>query len=128
MMQDYCGEYKGEDTLKTGLSWLNSIREGEGSNAWARNPHELIRTLECFSRITLGEMIIHASLARKASSSTLDFKRLDYPDLDPPEWEKFVTIRMETGDVKAGKRPCDYWLLPPNAPTYKENYERHCGL
>ena len=73
-------------------------------------------------------MIVHASLARKASSSALDFKRLDYPDMDPPEGEKFVTIRLENGEVKLGELPFNYWLLPPNAPTYRENYERHCGL
>jgi succinate dehydrogenase/fumarate reductase flavoprotein subunit len=127
-MQDYCGEYKGEKTLELGLWWLNSIRESEASRAFARNPHELSRTLECLSRLTVGEMIVHASLARKASSSALDFKRLDYPDMDPPEWEKFVTIRLENGEVKLGELPFNYWLLTPNAPTYRENYERHCGL
>ncbi|MBW1896799.1 MAG: FAD-binding protein [Deltaproteobacteria bacterium] len=128
IMQDYCGEYKNEDTLKTGLEWLNSIRESEGSKAFARNPHELMRVLECLSRITVGEIIMHASLARKASSMPLDFKRLDYPDMDPPAWQKFITTRLEKGEVKVGELPHKYWLLPPYAPTYKENYERHCGL
>ena len=128
IMQDYCGEYKGEETLKMGLRWLNSIRESEASSAFARNPHELARTLECLSRITVGEIIMHASLARKASNIPLDFKRIDYPEMDPPEWNKFVTIRLESGEVKEGELPFKYWLLPPYAPTYKENYERHCGL
>ena len=128
IMQDYCGEYKSEETLKMGLRWLDSIRESEAAKVCARNPHELARTLECLSRLTVGEMIMHASLARKASSSVLDFKRLDYPDMDPPEWEKFVTIRLENGEVKVGELPINYWLLPPNFPTYKENYKRHCGF
>jgi len=128
IMQDYCGEYKGEETLKMGLTWMGSIRESEVANAFARNPHELARTLECTVRLTVGEMIIHASLARKASSHTLDFKRIDYPETDPPEWNKFVTTKLENGEVKVGERPFQYWLLPPNAPTYKENYERHCCL
>jgi len=128
IMQDYCGEYKGEETLKMGLKWLNSIRESEASRAYARNPHELQRTLECMVRITVGEMIMHASLARKASSSALDFKRIDYPEMDPPEWDKFVTIRREDGEVKVGELTFNYWLLPPNAPTYEENYDRHCEL
>ena len=127
-MQDYCGEYKGEETLKMGLKWLNSIRESEAAGTSVRNPHELMRILDCLVRITVGEMIIHASLARKASSNLLDFKRIDYPDVDPPEWNKYVTTRLENGDVKVGELPLDYWLLSPNAPTYKENYERHCGL
>jgi len=128
IMQDYCGEYKAEETLKMGLRWLNSIRESEVSKAYARNPHELWRTLEVFSRLTAGEIIMHASLARKASSRCLDFKRVDYPEVDPAEWNKFVTTRLENGEVKVGELPFNYWLLPPNAPTYKENYEQHCGL
>jgi len=128
IMQDYCGEYKGEAILKMGLEWLKSIRESEASKACARNPHELIRVLECESRITVGEMIMHASLARKASSRALDFKRLDYPETDPPEWHKFITTRLEHGEVKAGEMPVNYWLLPPYAPTYEENYEKHKGI
>jgi succinate dehydrogenase/fumarate reductase flavoprotein subunit len=128
IMQDYCGEFKNEDTLNHGLWWLNSIREGEASRTYIRNPHELGRYLECMMRLTVGEIMMHASLARKASSQFLDFKRMDFPQMDPPEWEKFLTIRMEQGDVKAGELPLNYWLMPPYAPTYEENYEKHSGL
>ena len=128
IMQDYCGEYKGEETLKTGLRWLSSIRDSEAARTYVRNPHELARILECLVRLTVGEMIFNASLERKASSRMLGFNRIDYPEVDPPEWNKFVTIRLENGEVKAGKLPLKHWTLPPNAPTYKENYEQHCGL
>jgi len=128
IMQDYCGEYKGEQTLKMGLWWLDSIRESEVTRTYVRNPHELARFLECMVRLTVSEIILNASLARKASSEMLDFKRLDYPEVDPPEWDKFVTIKLENGKVKAGELPFNFWLLPPNATGYKENYERHCGL
>ena len=73
-------------------------------------------------------MIIHASLARKASSRPLDFKRIDYPQMDPPEWNKFVTIRLENGEVKVGELPANYWLSPPYAPTFRENYEKHAAF
>jgi succinate dehydrogenase/fumarate reductase flavoprotein subunit len=128
IMQDYCGEYKSEETLNMGLRWLNSIRESEASEIYARNPHELGRSLECLTRITVGEIVMHASLARKASSMPLEFKRLDYPEIDPPKWNKFVTVRLENGDVKVGELPLNYWLLSPNAPTYEENYQKHRGL
>jgi len=128
IMQDYCGEYKGEKTLELGLWWLNSIRESEAERTYVRNPHELARFLECMVRMTVGEIIMHASLARRASSRFLDFKRLDYPQMDPPEWQKFVTIRLEDGEVKEGELPFEYWLKPPYASTYKENYDQHCGL
>ena len=128
IMQDYCGEYKSEEILRMGLWWLDSIEESEATKVHARNPHELWRTLEVLSRITVGKMIMHASLARRASSQALDFKRLDYPKVDPPEWNKFVTIRLGNGEVKIGELPLNYWLLPPNAPTYEENYKQNCGL
>jgi len=127
-MQIYCGEYKSERMLKMGLWWLNSIRESEATRTYVRNPHELVRYLECLTRITIGEMIINASLARKASSAYLEFNRIDYPDVDPPEWNKLVTTRLENGVVKVGEKPFRYWLQSPNAPSYSENYEKHCGL
>ena len=111
-----------------GLRWLNSIRESEASRAYARNPHELARTLECFTRLTVGEIVMNASLNRKASSKALGLNRLDYPAIDPPEWKKLITMRLENGDIKVGERPVDYQLQSPNASTYEENYRRHCSL
>jgi succinate dehydrogenase/fumarate reductase flavoprotein subunit len=128
IMQVYCGEYKSEEMLKTGLWWLNSIEESEASRTYVRNPHELGRYLECLTRITISEMIIHASLARKASSISLDFNRIDYPEMDLLEWNKFITLRQEKGEVKVGELPINYWLLPPYAPTFRQNYNVHCGL
>ena len=128
IMQDYCGDYKNEETLNMGLEWLKSIRESEGSSVYVRNPHELARTLECLTRITVGEIIFHASLARKASSPVLNFNRLDYPDADPPEWKKLITLKQEEGQVIFGEKPYNYWIKPPNAPTYEENYQIHGGF
>ena len=128
IMQDYCGEYKSEEILKAGLRWLDSIRESEAANAYARNPHELWRTLECMERLRAGEIVMHASLVRKASSAALDFKRTDYPEMDPPEWNKYVVIKLVDGDVEVGELPFNYWLLPPYAPTYEENYMQHADL
>jgi succinate dehydrogenase/fumarate reductase flavoprotein subunit len=127
-MQVYCPEYKSERMLQTGLWWLNSIRESEAERTYVRNPHELVRYLECLTRITFSEMIIYASLARKASSRFLGFKRVDYPQSDPPEWNKYVTLWLEDNVVKTGELARDYWLKPPYAPTYRENYEAHSGL
>ena len=97
VMQDYCGEYKSEKILKLGLEMFRSISESEAATVYARNPHELARSLEALNHITLGEAIMHASLARKASSNRLGFKRLDYPQVDPPEWNKFVTVQTGQG-------------------------------
>ena len=128
VMQDYCGEFKSEPILWTGLQWIRSIRESEATTAYARNPHELCRVLECFTHMTIGEIIMQASLARKASSLLLDFKRLDYPQVDPPEWNKIVTIRQENSCIRVGELPQRYWLLPPYSPDYETNYREHSDL
>jgi succinate dehydrogenase/fumarate reductase flavoprotein subunit len=128
VMQDYCGEFKSEGILKLGLANLKSINESELSEVYARNPHELARSLECATHVTVGEMVMFASLARKASNSHLNFKRLDYPEMDPQEWEKLVTIRLDNGSVRTGELPLRYWLKSPYAGSYEENYRKHSGL
>jgi succinate dehydrogenase/fumarate reductase flavoprotein subunit len=129
IMQEYCPECKNEGMLKLGINWINDIMGNEVNSALVRNPHELQRFLECVERITTGEIVMQASLARKASSAPLGFSRLDYPAADPPEWQKYVTIkRGEDDSVKTGELPFNYWLMSPYAPTYRENYEKHCSL
>jgi len=91
IMQEYCPECKNEGMLKLGINWINDIMGNEVNSALVRNPHELQRFLECVERITTGEIVMQASLARKASSAPLGFSRLDYPAADPPEWQKYVT-------------------------------------
>jgi len=126
VMQDYCGKYKNELTLNLGLRLLKELKGNEAATAYASNPHELGRTLECFSLITLGEMVMHASLARKCSSVYLDFYRLDYPVMDPPEWQKLLPIRQEDNKIKVRELPLDFHLKPPHAPDYEENYQLYC--
>ncbi|MCX8033636.1 MAG: FAD-binding protein [Thermoleophilia bacterium] len=125
VMQDYCGEYKNEQTLREGLWLLNELRNTELAEAGASNPHELVRLLECSSLIDFGEAMMQASLARKASSRILDFHRLDYPELDPPEWKKLLTVRQEEGEVVVREVPQDYFLREPYADSLQENYNLH---
>jgi len=127
VMQDYCGEYRSESTLQLGLEWLDGIGRSELSRAYARNPHELMRTLECSVRLTVGKAMVHASLARKASSEGLCFKRLDHPEVDPPEWDKLIALRLEAGGVKTRDLPWDYWRRPPYSSEHADNYAVHCG-
>ncbi len=122
VMQDYCGLTKNEQLLNLGLKWLDEIRVGEAAELYARNPHELMRAHEVLNILTVGEMVIHASLARKASNKALGFERSDYPEEDPLDWRKWITIRLENGKVKVGELPLNFW------GSLKENYKVHCGL
>jgi succinate dehydrogenase/fumarate reductase flavoprotein subunit len=128
VMQIHCGAYKAERPLQTGLWWLNSIRESEAERTYVRNPHELERYLECLTRLTLSEVIINASLARKASSDVLDFHRVDYPEVEPRDWRKFVTLKLQGDQVVTGSLPLNYFLTEPYAGTFAENYAVHAGL
>lgn len=128
VMQDYAGRFKNEATLNLGLRLLNELKENEAARTCAANPHELGRVQECFSLIATGQMVMHASLARKCSCEYLDFHRLDYPQLSPRNWDKLLPIRLDDGYVKVRDLPLDYHLKPPYASTYEDNYQKHCGL
>ena len=54
-------------------------------------------------------MIVAACEARKASSTHLHFKRLDYPEMDPPAWHKWLVIRKQGEDVAVTDRPIAFW-------------------
>ena len=122
VMQDYCGELKNEELLKIGLKWFDELEAGEAATAFARNPHELSRLLEVFNIMTNGRMIMEACRARKASNTYLGFTRLDYPEVDPPEWQKWVTVKQDGGKVCVDELALDYH------GDLKKNYESHCGL
>jgi hypothetical protein len=118
-MQNYCGEVKNAELLNICLSVLKGIKKREATELYASNPHELMRSLEVLSILDNAEMVAQACLARKASAKHLHFKRSDYPELDPPEWRKFIAIKLENNKIKVGEKPIDYW------GPLKENYEAH---
>ncbi|MGN0746417.1 MAG: hypothetical protein ACI4ML_07075, partial [Aristaeellaceae bacterium] len=48
-------------------------------------------------------------LLRKSSSAPLCFERSDYPEMDPEEDRKFITIRQEDGQIVRGEVPHRYF-------------------
>jgi len=124
-MRDYCGRYKNEVTLNLGLRLLNELKTTELASAYASNPHELGRLLECHSLISVGELVFKASLARKASHAGMDFIRLDYPEMDPPEWNKLMPIRQVNNKAVTRDVPLDFHLYAPYAATLEGNYQKH---
>ena len=119
IMQNYCGAFKSEELLRTGLKMLADLREREGAQLTTPNPHELMRSLEVLNIMTNAELVIEACRARNASSKELDFVRLDFPDIDPPQWHKFVTVRLGRDGIKTGSMGLDYY------GSLVENYEKH---
>jgi succinate dehydrogenase/fumarate reductase flavoprotein subunit len=105
--------------MKIGLKSLEEIEEIEAPTIRARNPHELMRSLEVLDILTCCEIIVHACLARKSSNNWLYFQRLDYPVNDMPEWRKWITLKLKDNKVQIGDLPLDY-----HGPL-KKNYEDH---
>jgi len=120
VMQDCCGEYKSNDVLRIGLKWFDSIRESEIKKLYARNPHELAHCMECYWHLEAGELVMHNSLARKASNTVLEFKSLDYPEVDSPDWHKLATVQLNEGEIEYGDMPLiTFSESPTQTPTEK---------
>jgi succinate dehydrogenase/fumarate reductase flavoprotein subunit len=122
VMQDNCGAFRSGRTLEAGARLLREIAEGEAARTHAANPHELVRVLECLSLLEAGQAVMHASLARRASSALLDFRRIDFPASDPPEWRKLLPISREGDGAKVRELALDWHLVSPYAGTCEENY------
>jgi succinate dehydrogenase/fumarate reductase flavoprotein subunit len=116
-MQYFCSEYRTESLFRMGLDTLQEIEEKWAPTLYAPDPHKLVRSLEDLSILTHAQIILHASLARKASSRYLDFHRIDYPQLDPPEWHKLITVKQMNGKAQVGEKPLDY------CGNLKDSYE-----
>jgi len=117
IMQNYCGEPKSEELLKIGLTALREIERNEAQNLIADNPHKLMRALDVLDILACDKIIIHACRARKASSAALNFIRTDYQEMDPEEWFKWITVKLDADKLKIGELPIDYW------GPLKENYD-----
>jgi len=118
-MQYFVSEFKTERLLKMGLEEIERLEAEAVPKLFAHDPHKLMRSIEDLSMIEHAKIIINASLARKASSIPLGFNRIDYPEVDPEEWNKFLTFKLENDKIQAGELPPRYW------GNMKQQYEAH---
>ena len=117
-MQNYCGGVRCEALLKEGLDLLEQFEKEVVPRLCASNPHDLMRIHEVLDILTVSEIVLHASLARKSSSKPLFFRRSDYPQFDPECDRKHIVIRQEAGKVLTRDVPLDYF------GDLKEEYEK----
>ena len=102
-----------------GIGALERMEKEFAPQLYALDPHKLMRTLEDLTMLEHAKVILSASLARKASSMMLGFNRIDHPEMDPPEWNRMLTIKQENGKVVHGEVPHSFW------GNQKEEYERY---
>lgn len=108
-MQNYCGGVKCEALLREGLDLLESFEREIVPRLFAANPHELMRTHEVLDILTVAQLVIHASLARKSSSAPLCFVRSDFPEMDPEKERKHIVIRREGKTVVTRDVPLNFF-------------------
>lgn len=109
VMQNYCSEMKNAELLALGRNWLEDLQANEAPRVGAANPHQLMRVLEVHDILTCARMIVAACEARKASCTHLHFERLDYPEVDPPAWHKWLVTRRAGDGVAVSDRPIAFW-------------------
>jgi len=108
-MQYFVSEFRTERLLKLGLEEIGRIETEAVPRLFAHDPHKLMRSIEDLSMIENAKIIIHAMLARKASSIPLGLNRIDYPQVDPPEWHKFLTFKLENDQIQEGELSPRFW-------------------
>ena len=111
VMQQDCGDFRTLATSEHGLMWLDSIKKHGMQMTYARNPHELVRVLECESRVTVAEVYLSLAVA--------NFKQAD-KDVGN---DKMMFNKLVDGEIVTTYKEDKWWLKPPYAPTYLENYE-----
>ena len=110
---------KCDELLSEGLDLLEGFEKNEALQLHAENPHELMRVHEVTDILTVAQIVLHASLARKSSSRPLCFTRSDYPLMDPEEDRRHITVRRENGGVLTRSVPLDFF------GDLKTEYEAH---
>ncbi len=108
-MQNYCGGVKCDDLLKEGISLLQQFETEYVPRLYAENPHELMRVHEVMDILTVAQLVLQASLARKGSSTALCFERSDYPEKDTENLRCHLVIRQEEGEVKVRREALDFF-------------------
>lgn len=109
-MQNYCGGVKCEDLLLEGLDLLGHYEKEIVPQVGAANPHELMRAHEVFDILTVSQLILQACRLRRSSSAPLCFERSDFPQMDLPEDDCLITIRLDDdGNVVRGSVPKRYF-------------------
>lgn len=132
-MQNYCGGIKCDALLKEGLDLLQSFETEIVPNLTASNPHDLMRTHEVLDILTVAQLVLHASLARKSSSEPLCFRRSDYPEMDPVKDRKHIVIRQENGNILTRDVPLDFFgklqeeYEKRNQDYIRELEDKKCG-
>ena len=103
IMQDYLGaDLKSETMMTAGLKYLRDLRSMAREELQARNSHELMRIVEVFDLLDMGEVSFLSVLNRKESRAQL--KRSDYKYTNPLLSGQLETIEKKDGQATVSFR------------------------
>jgi succinate dehydrogenase/fumarate reductase flavoprotein subunit len=106
----YVGIFRSEGKLREGMRRLGSLRRVFLPQLMAKNPHYLMRCLECRNIIDVAELHIQACLERKETRG--QHIRIDYPESNPALDDLFTYQRMEEGKTVLEMRKLTPLTLP----------------
>lgn len=99
IMTDYAGvEVRSEHLFKAGLKYLEALRTKAENTLHCQNSHELMRCLEVFDLIQLGELVMITALERKETRGK--HIRIDHPYTNPLNNDRFITVQQVEGSAQ----------------------------
>ena len=107
VMASYMGDLRTENGLKIGLLRLGEVKD-EGKISVTRGEFRgLMRAHETYNLLEIAQGMLLAARERRCSSSYHLHFRADYPEVDPPEWHKWLIVKKENGILRTELRPID---------------------
>ena len=122
-VNDYLQPPKSANRLQRGLEYFQRASE-ELEQIGARDPHDLMRALECYFIRDCAEMAARASLFRTESRWGLYHYRQDFPQQDDTNWFVHSILKRGTdGQMEFSKRPVEPYVVPLD-PDELRGYQR----
>lgn len=105
LMDDYVSTFsvRSGTMLSAGAEYFGQLRRRAEEEVSCTTAHELMRALESFDLLELGEAVCHSAMERKETRGL--HVRTDYPFTNPILNNHFVTIRRTPEGVKTEMRP-----------------------
>ncbi|MCU6762290.1 L-aspartate oxidase [uncultured Roseburia sp.] len=103
IMKDYAGyEGRSETMLTAGISYIRHLKDMAEEQMGAADAHELMRALEVFDMLDLGEAVFYMSRNRKETREL--HRRTDYPQEDHTLKNQYQTIEKTSDGIQLGFR------------------------
>ena len=119
VMQYFVSEFKNEEMLNMALDEIQRIEDNAVPQLYAMDPHKLMRSLEDLNLIDHAKIVINAMKERRFTNRRLGIERLDYPENDEEDANKYLTMKQVDGKIEFERVPLRYW------GNMKEEYEAH---